>query len=160
MTEKCRDDNREEKTFPRRVSDGADGIPRDTEHPTGGSSVPSPVPSISLPGEGLFARLSWGRNSLTTHTLCQTYQSQQPTLGNSSWLMKRHLLPGVKTERGFWLWILADICWTRFMQPDGMWQPRMAKRLPYKLTEVPRHRVRLHGSGPPLGEQGAGKLTK
>lgn len=36
------------------------------------------------PGEGLFVRLSRGKNSLTTHTLCQTDQSQQGTLRDSS----------------------------------------------------------------------------
>lgn len=148
MTEKCRDDNREEKRFWEVFQ-----MELMAYHKTPRASyrgIQRPLSCCYPPGEGLFARLSWGRNSLTTHTLCQTYQSQQPTLGNSSWLMKHHLLARVKTERGFWLWILADICWTRFMQPDGMWQPRMAKRLAYKLTEVPQHRVRLHRSSPPL----------
>lgn len=141
---------RERKMFLRRASEGADDTACDTEHPTRDTVSLLLWLAFIPPGESLFVRLSGGKNSLTTHTLCQTDQSQQGTLGDSTWLMKHHLVARVKTERGFWLWILADICWTRFIQPDGMWQCRMVERPAYKSTEVPPRKIRLDVKGPPL----------
>lgn len=70
------------KPFPRRVSEGADDTPRDTEHPTGEYSVPSPGGHLFPQVKACLLGCLEGE-SLTTHTLCQTHQSQQPTLRDS-----------------------------------------------------------------------------